>query len=79
MSHYNKCCFAKRCLQKAGHGCYNVLTHRLHGLDKVGFCFPQPAKSVAESNPHYQCCRHGHADVNVDQKAIDMGGARARR
>jgi hypothetical protein len=39
LSHYTKCCFAKRCLQKAGHGCYNVLTHHLGGLDRVGFCW----------------------------------------
>ena len=39
LSHYTKCCFAKRCLQKAGHGCYNVLTHHLGGMDKVGFCW----------------------------------------
>ena len=64
LSHYTKCCFAKRCLQKAGHGCYNVLSHHL-GSEHVGFCWPQPAKSVAEPNPHYQCCRHGGAMVTA--------------
>ena len=29
LSHYSKCCFAKRCIQKAGHGCYNVFSHHL--------------------------------------------------
>lgn len=62
LSHYTKCCFSKRCIQKAGHGCYAVLTHHW-GDSRLGFCWPQPEKSVAEANPNYQCCKHGKAAV----------------
>ena len=66
LSHYSKCCFAKRCIQKAGHGCYNVLAAKLGG-DHIGFCWPQPARSIAEPNPNYQCCRHGGAVIRLDE------------
>ena len=39
-----------------------------HG--SVGFCWPQPKASIAEPNPHYQCCRHGKAAV------VDVGDGR---
>ena len=65
-SHYTSCCFSKRCLQKAGHGCYNVFEH-YWGEPRLGFCWPQPKASIAEPNPHYQCCRHGKAAV------VDVG------
>ena len=64
LSHFTKCCFSKRCIQKAGHGCHNVLGHHL-GAASLGFCWPQPQKSVAEPNPHYQCCAHGRAAVTM--------------
>lgn len=62
LSHFTKCCYSKRCIHKAGHGCFNVLTHVL-GNESVGFCWPQPARSVAEPNKNYQCCKHGRAGV----------------
>ena len=65
LSHFSSCCFSKRCIQKAGHGCYSVLAHALGGGDRIGFCWPQPAKSIAEPNANYECCRHGRAPVKV--------------
>jgi hypothetical protein len=73
LSHYTKCCYSKRCIQKAGHGCYNVLSHVLGGDAHVGFCWPQPQKSIAEPNAHYQCCRHGRARVEVDAMTKTQG------
>lgn len=70
VSHYNKCCFSKRCIQKAGHGCYNVLGAAF-GTDALGFCWPQPVKSVAEPNANYQCCRHGNAGVQLGVQTQD--------
>lgn len=64
VSHYTKCCFGKRCLQKAGHGCFNVFEH-YWGSEALGFCWPQPVRSVAEPNPNYQCCMHGRARVDL--------------
>ena len=71
ISHYTKCCFSKRCLQKAGHGCYNVISHHI-GEQGVGFCWPQPAKSVAEPNANYECCRHGSAGIKLGETATPL-------
>ena len=68
LSHFTKCCYSKRCLHKAGHGCYNVLAHVLTPA-AVGFCWPQPARSVAEPNANYQCCAHGTARVSLTSLA----------
>ena len=77
LSHFTKCCYSKRCLHKAGHGCYNVLAHVLTPA-AVGFCWPQPARSVAEPNANYQCCAHGTARVSLASLAQIAPGATGR-
>ena len=69
---YEQVYLVKRCLQKAGHGCYNVFEH-YWGEPRLGFCWPQPKASIAEPNPHYQCCRHGKAAV------VDVGEGRTTK
>jgi len=76
LSHFTKCCYSKRCIHKAGHGCYNVLAHVL-SPSAIGYCWPQPVKSVAEPNPHYQCCAHGTARVSLASLAQTNASAAA--